>query len=89
VPIKGEKRDTLHLIEEELAMRYLPTAKIQRFRLALATKPYDIFFLAHVPTRNVDNSWNATNIEGCELAKARWVLASSRKSPLKKRGPLL
>jgi len=79
VPIKGEKRDTLHLIEEELAMRYLPSAKIQRFRLALATKPYDIFFLAHVPTRNVDNSWNATNIAACELAKARWVLASSRR----------
>ena len=79
VPIKGEKRDTLHLIEEELAMRYLPSAKIQRFRLALATKPYDIFFLAEVPTRNVDNSWNATNIQACEQAKARWVLASSRR----------
>ena len=45
-------------------MRYLPSAKIQRFRLALATKPYDIFFLAHVPTRNTDNPWNATNIAG-------------------------
>ena len=79
VPIKGDKRDTLHLIEEELAMRYLPSAKIQRFRLALATKPYDIFFLAHVPTRNVDNSWNATNIKACEQAKTQWVQASSRR----------
>ena len=38
VPIKGQKRDTLHLINEDLAMRYLPSGKIQHFRLALATK---------------------------------------------------
>src|SRR5262245_55816145 len=51
VPIKGMKRDTLHLIDEELAVQYLPSAKIQRFRLALATKPYDVFSLCHVPTQ--------------------------------------
>ena len=79
VPIKGQKNDTLHLIDEELAVRHLPSARIQRFRLALATKPYDIFFLAHVPTRNADNPWNATNIEACERAKAQWVQASSRR----------
>ena len=27
---------------------YLPSGKIQRFRLALATKPFDVFFLCHV-----------------------------------------
>jgi hypothetical protein len=43
VPIKGQKRDTLHLIDEELAMRFLPPARILRFRLALGTKPNDIF----------------------------------------------
>jgi hypothetical protein len=79
VPIKGQKRDTLHLIDEDLAMRYLPSGKIMRFRLALATKPFDIFFLCHVPTRNDDNSWNATNKRGCELAKTSWVQATSRK----------
>src|SRR5262245_47235754 len=41
VPIKGMKRDTLHLIDEELAMQYLPSARILRFRLALAAKPFD------------------------------------------------
>ena len=51
VPIKGQKRDTLHLIDEDLAMHYLPSGRIQRFRLALATKPYDVFFLCHVPTQ--------------------------------------
>ena len=42
VPIKGQKHDTLHLIDEDLAMQYLPSGRIQRFRLALATKPYDV-----------------------------------------------
>ena len=28
VPIKGQKRDTLHLIDEDLAMQYLPSGKI-------------------------------------------------------------
>lgn len=79
VPIKGMKRDTLHLIDEELARRFLPSAKVLRFRLALATKPFDIFFLCHVPTRNGDNSWNGSNIQACEQAKARWVQATSRK----------
>ncbi len=33
VPIKGQKRDTLHLIDEDLAMRYLPSGKITSFPL--------------------------------------------------------
>jgi hypothetical protein len=79
VPIKGQKRNTLHLINEELAMRFLPSAKIQRFRLALAAKPHDTFFLCHVPTRNGDNSWNQSNIQACEQAKRHWTQATSRK----------
>jgi hypothetical protein len=31
-------------------MRSLPSARILRFRLALAAKPGDVFFLCHVPT---------------------------------------
>ena len=79
VPIKGQKRDTLHLIDEELAMRFLPSAKILRFRLALASKPGDVFFLCHVPTRNEDNPWNSSNHRACEQAKTHWTLATSRK----------
>jgi hypothetical protein len=79
VPIKGQSRDTLHLIDEELALRFLPSARILRFRLALATKADDKFFLCHVPTRNTDNSWNGTNLQACEHAKTRWTLATSRK----------
>ena len=79
VPVKGQKRDTLHLIEEELAMRYLPSGRIQRFRLALATTPQDIFFLCHVPSRNLDNKWNDSNLHGCLQAKTLWTQATSRR----------
>jgi hypothetical protein len=48
VPIKGV-RDTLHLIAEALALQYLPGGRIEKFRLALASQPGDVFFLAHVP----------------------------------------
>jgi hypothetical protein len=79
VPIKGQKRDTLHLINEDLAMRYLPTGKLLRFRLALATKPFDVVFLCHVPSRNEDNSWNQSNLAACEASKTQWVQATSRR----------
>jgi hypothetical protein len=79
VPVKGQKRDTLHLIDETIAMRYLESARIQRFRLALATKPNDVFFLCHVPTQNLDNLWNQSNLQACEQAKALWVQVTSRK----------
>jgi hypothetical protein len=79
VPVKGQKHDTLHLIDEAIAVRYLESARIQRFRLALATKPYDIFFLCHVPTRNLDNDWNKTNLDGCGRATVLWVQVTSRK----------
>jgi hypothetical protein len=78
VPIKGAKRDSLHLIEEDLAMQFLPSGKILRFRLALAAKPHDVFFLCRIPTRNLDNSWNRDNVAACEQAKKLWVQATSR-----------
>ena len=40
VPVKGQKRETLHLIVEELAMRHLPSGKIKRYRLALLWQIY-------------------------------------------------
>jgi hypothetical protein len=79
IPIKGQKRETLHLIDEDLAVRYLPSGRIQRFRLALATKPYDDFFLCHVPSQNLDNSWNDSNLRGCLQAKTLWTQATSRR----------
>ena len=60
-------------------MEYLPSGRVQRFRLALATKPHDRFFLAEVPTRNTDNQWNESNLLACEQAKTAWVQATSRK----------
>jgi hypothetical protein len=78
-PDQRPKRDTLHLIDEDLAMLYLPSGKIIRHRLALATKPYDVLFLCHVPTRNLDNSWNVANLQACEQAKRLWTSVVSRK----------
>ena len=60
-------------------MRYLPSGKILNFRLVLATKHFDVFFLCHIPTRNEDNNWNASNLLACERAKTTWVQATSRK----------
>ena len=79
VPIKGQKRNTLHLITEDLALRFLEAGEIKRFRLALASKPNDVFFLCEIPTENLDNSWNDTNLEACEKAKTQWTKATSRK----------
>jgi hypothetical protein len=79
VPIKGQARDTLHLIDEELAVEFLSPKQIQRFRLALATKPYDVFFFCQVSTQNLDNSWVASNLMACEQAKTSWVMAASQK----------
>jgi hypothetical protein len=79
VPIKGQKEETLHLIEEELALNYLPSGQVERFRLALATKPFDAFFFCRVPTQNMDNEWNNSAALACEQAKTMWVQATSRK----------
>ena len=79
VPIKGDAREQLHLIDEDLAKRFLPSGRILRFRLALAGKPHDVFFLCHVPSVNLDNLWNQTNLQACEQGKTTWIQVSSRK----------
>jgi hypothetical protein len=80
VPIIGQKDKLLHLIDEELAMEHLSSKKIQRFRLALAAKPYDNFFLCHIPSTNLDNPWNESALKACLLAKTHWLQAESRKA---------
>ena len=81
VPTKGVRGGSLlHLILEDLACAYLPEGKIIRHRLALASKPDDVFFLAEIPSTNLDNSWNASTLEGCEIGKTRWVQLTSLKN---------
>ena len=77
VPVQGQKDKTLHLIMTDLA-RKLPPGRVQKFRLALASKPHDVFFLAHVPSRNLDNEWNKTNLQACEQAKKLWTMVATR-----------
>ncbi len=80
VPIQGVKRDTLHLIDEDIGLAFLGDGKLLRFRLALATKPHDVFFLCHLPSQNLDNSWNMSVLTAAEQAKRLWVQVTSRKS---------
>jgi hypothetical protein len=78
VPVQGQSKDTLHLIDAGLA-KLIP-GRVQAFRLALASKPGDVFFLAHVPTRNLDNEWNKTSLKACAKAKTQWVMVSSQRA---------
>ena len=80
VPIKGAKRDMLHVIDDDLAVQYLPAKKIKRHRLALACKPHDVFFFCIVPSQNLDNAWNADALKACHLAQTHWMQALSRRS---------
>jgi hypothetical protein len=80
VPIKGQKRDTLHLIDEDVAKEAgIHPSKLKHFRLVLASKPNDVFFLCEVPSRNQDNTWVASNLEACEQAKRLWTQALSQR----------
>jgi hypothetical protein len=80
VPVVGQKGNLLHLIDEDLALQFLESGKIIRHRLALASKPNDKFFLAHVPSQNLDNSWNLSATNGAEQAKKIWVQLTSQKA---------
>jgi hypothetical protein len=79
VPIKGTKRDLVHLISDDLAIAYLPAKKILRYRLALACKPHDVFFFGIVPSRNLDNPFNADAITACYRGQTQWIQAQSRR----------
>ena len=80
VPIKGQSKDLLHCIDEDFAVANVSSGKILRFRLALATKPHDVFFLCHLPTQNLDNSWNESCLKAAEQAKRQWIEVTSRKA---------
>jgi hypothetical protein len=76
VPIQGQRKDSLHLIVPALAREYLAGARLVHHRLALATKPFDKFFLCEVPTRHLDNVWNKTSLAACRSAQTVWTKAN-------------
>jgi hypothetical protein len=80
VPIKGQKGNSMHLIDEDLALQFLESGQILRFRLALASKPDDVFFLCHIPSQHPDNAWNISAMNAAEQAKRIWIQATSRKA---------
>ncbi len=74
VPIKDQKKSVIrHLIDEELALHYLEPKKIKRCRLALAMDALGRPFLCIVPTRNLDNEFNATALKGIKSAQKLWT----------------
>jgi hypothetical protein len=79
VPVQGMKNNVKHLGDQELLMSLLSDKHIERHALALATMPNDRFFLAIVPTNNLDNTWNRSTLRGIELARTHWVQLSSRR----------
>jgi hypothetical protein len=76
VPTKGQKTDTNHLIDVALAS-LRPQGQVKRHALALASKPNDVFFLCVVPTQNLDNPWNSTNLKACEQSQTEWCQSAS------------
>jgi hypothetical protein len=79
IPVPGLKDSVPHLLASDLA-ETRPPGSLQYFRLALASKPHNQFFLAHVPSRNLDNEWNRSNLEACVAARTSWKQVISRKS---------
>ncbi len=81
VPVKGVKRNLLHVIDDDLAVQHLPSKKIRRHRLALACKAEsDVFFFCIVPSQNLDNAYNADALKACYTAQSLWIEATSRQS---------
>ena len=82
VPIKGMSKDTIHLIARDLVEIYLGNMlkRVKVYRLALACKPYDVAFLCHVPSQNLDNPWNDDALRSCREAQQLWIHVNSRKA---------
>ena len=79
VPIKGQKRDTLHLIDEDLALQ-LPAEREDSCASAWHWRPSPTTSSSSATSRpergqHVERKQPA----GCEQAKTLWVQATSRK----------
>jgi hypothetical protein len=79
VPVQGVKNNVNHLGFEDVLMSVVSDDEVERHALALASKPCGVFFLAIIPTQNLENTWNETALEGATKAKAGWVKVVSRR----------
>ena len=79
VPIKGEKRETLHLIDEELGIALSAERKNSALPLGAGDQAVRRLFSVSRADTNTDNPWNVSNLQACEQAKTFWVQATSRK----------
>jgi hypothetical protein len=83
VPTKGSKEMTLHLILDPIVKKYSDKlqGRVSYCQIVLGAKPDNVFFLGLLPTRNPDNSFNASTHRAAAQAKSGiWTTVTSRKS---------
>jgi hypothetical protein len=80
VPVQGQKHNAVHLIDKAVALRNCDDREIEQYRLVLAARPHDRFFLAKVPCANLENSWNESMLRAVEYAKQRWCKVLSQRA---------
>jgi hypothetical protein len=80
VPVQGQRHNAVHPIDRDVALRNCSDREIDQFRLVLAARPHDRFFLAKVPCTNLENSWNESMLRAIEYAKARWCKVLSERA---------
>ena len=66
VPIVGQKKDTLH--PDRRGYRYAIPAELAHPAVSAGARDQAqrLVFLCHVRSRNLDNQWNETSLDGCE-----------------------
>ena len=47
--------------------------------VSVSTCDETVFFLCQVPSLNLDNDWNSSNLLACERAKTQWIEVTSLK----------
>ncbi len=83
VPTKGSTESTQHLILDGIVKKYSDQlqARVKYCQIVLGAKPDNVFFLGLIPTRNLDNTFNASAIRAAVQAKSGiWTTVTSRKS---------
>ena len=84
VPIKGQKHDTVHLIAR--VWQITPSAPRQNPPVPPGARHQAArrILLVPRPVANLDNVWNATNLQACEQAKTLWTQQPREESRMSK-----
>ena len=76
---RTKPRELLHLIDEEVAMRFLSAKKIRALPAGAGNQALRCFLSVHIPTRT-STTLQLSNLQGCEQAKTSgWKLPPGRR----------